>query len=266
MSRSPEHAAGLIWQHWQDGTVMADLPVPQKPHTRAAGYAIQAHLEGFSAHPRAGWKIAATSQAGQSHINVEGPLAGRLLAERLLDDGAGISLAGISLAGNRMLVAEPEFAFRFGAAVPARGAEYGTDEVLGLVSALHLALELPDSRFTDFTAVGGSTLIADNACARDLVLGPEVTADWRGTDLAAHPVRCTVGSRYTRDGGGANVLGDPRAALAWCVNEISSLGIDIRPGEVITTGTCAVPLEIEAGDLVIADFGPFGRISARLTA
>ena len=27
-----------------------------------------------------GWKIAATSEAGQKHINVDGPMAGRILA------------------------------------------------------------------------------------------------------------------------------------------------------------------------------------------
>lgn len=253
-------AAAAIWEHWQDGSVMDDLPTALKPRTRAAGYAIQAHLEGYSSHPRAGWKIAATSAAGQKHINVDGPLAGRLLAERIHPDGAEISLAG-----NRMQVVEPEFAFRFGAAVPARGREYGADEVTGQVSALHLSLEIPDSRFADFTAVGGPTLIADNACARDLVLGPAVGADWRALDLAAHVVNCTVGARYTREGIGANVLGDPRRALAWCVNEISSLGVDIAAGEVITTGTCAVPLEIEPGDRVTADFGNLGTISVILS-
>ena len=260
MSRTPEEAAALIWQHWEDGTVVDQLPEPSKPRTRAAGYAIQAHLERFSEHPRAGWKIAATSEAGQNHINVDGPLAGRLLAEKIHSPGAEVSMAG-----NRMAVAEPEFAFRFGDGLPARGKEYSQEEVLAAVASLHLAIELPDSRFSDFTAVGGPSLIADNACARDLVIGPPVSADWRGLDLAAHPVHCKVGARYTRDGVGANVLGDPRLALAWCVNEISALGIDIRPGEVVTTGTCAVPLEIQPGDHVNADFGVLGQISVQLT-
>ena len=79
------------------------------PETREEGYAIQALLEGRSEKPLLGWKIAATSEAGQKHINVGGPIAGRLLAERMLADGATIDLTG-----NRMRVAEPEFAFRFG--------------------------------------------------------------------------------------------------------------------------------------------------------
>ena len=76
---------------------------------RAYRYADQAHHEAWSASPLYGWKIAATSQAGQQHIHVDGPLAGRLLAERVLPAGACFSLAG-----NQMRVCEGEFAFRMG--------------------------------------------------------------------------------------------------------------------------------------------------------
>ncbi len=36
-----EKASDLIWRHWQDGTVMDDLPAELKPATRTEGYAIQ---------------------------------------------------------------------------------------------------------------------------------------------------------------------------------------------------------------------------------
>jgi 2-keto-4-pentenoate hydratase len=62
-------------------------------------------------------------------------------------------------------------------------------------------------------------------------------------------------------GHGKNVLGDPRVALAWCVNELRGLGITLREGEVITTGTCCTPLPIQAGDLFAADFGVLGKVS-----
>jgi len=256
MQDSHRRACAMIWRAWRAGEVMDDLPAELKPATRAEGYAIQAHLESCSAAPRAGWKIAATSVAGQTHIGVDGPLAGRLLAERLVGDGATLSIAR-----NHMRVVEPEFAFRFGRDLPARTAPWSQAEVMERVADLHLTLELPDSRFSDFAAVGGPALIADNACARDLVVGPAVTADWRGLDLAAHEVITRIGTRLERDGIGANVLGDPRDALFWCVNELSALGIGLTAGELITTGTCAVPLAIEPGDRVKADFGVLGEIS-----
>ncbi len=255
MLLASEKASGIIWDLWRAGAVMDDLPPGLNPITRADGYAIQAGFERYSSAPRYGWKIAATSIAGQRHIGVDGPLAGRLLAERIYRDGATVSIAG-----NRMRVAEPEFAFRFGRDLPPRAEPYAAGEVMGAVSSLHLTLELPDSRFADFASAGGPALIADNACAHDLVVGPAVATDWRTLTLAAHRVSANVAGRYRREGGGANVLGDPCAALAWLVNELSGLGIGVRRGELVTTGACVKPMEIVEGDRVMADFGALGSV------
>lgn len=255
-------AARLIWGHRRAGTKLAALPPALRPATRAEGYAIQACLEAESAAPLWGWKIAATSLAGQRHINVDGPLAGRILAEMVLPEGAPVPLAG-----NAMLVAEPEFVFRMGSDLPPRAAEYGAEEVMAAVAALHLGIEVPDSRFRDFTAAGAPQLIADDACAHLFVLGAEAPAMWRGLDLARHRVACRFGAGEAREGIGANVLGDPRLALAWLVNELSRHGVTLRAGQYVTTGTCAVPLPLNAaGDAVEADYGPLGRIALRFEA
>ena len=251
-------ASHLIWQCWREGRRVPALPQNIRPATRAEGYAIQALLERRSARPLVGWKIAATSTAGQRHIGVDGPLAGRLLAEQVLPDGATISL-GVNL----MRVAEPEFAFRMARALPPRTAPYTAQEVLDAVGAVHVAIEMPDSRFTDFATVGAAQLIADNACAHQWVLGPEVRADWRAMDLATHRVIGTVAGRLQREGFGGNVLGDPRLALTWIANELSRHGVTFAAGQVVTTGTCMVPLEVAPGDTVEADFGLFGRMSLR---
>ena len=261
MPSREEDAATLIWRLWQSGEVIAELPPEIRPSTRSEGYAIQAHLERFTAKPLVGWKIAATSVAGQRHIGVDGPLAGRLLAETCHAPGATISIAQ-----NRMRVCEPEFAFTFARDLAPRAEIYSVDEVMAAVAELHLTLELPDSRFADFASVGGPSLIADNACTRELVIGPKVTADWRDLDLGAHVVNARVSKRTKRDGVGSNVLGDPRIGLAWIVNELSALGITLTQGQLVTTGTCMVPLDILPGDLVVADFGRLGTIDVQIAA
>ena len=64
-------------------------------------------------------------------------------------------------------------------------------------------------------------------------------------------------------GKGANVLGDPRVALTWLANELSGLGITLRAGQTVTTGTCMVPLTVKPGDCVFVDFGILGTLTAR---
>jgi len=254
-----ERASAHLWQAWRAGRVMAHLPDDMRPATRAEGYAIQARLEAHTAAPLYGWKIAATSTAGQAHINVNGPMAGRILAERVVEDGSSVSLEG-----NRMRVAEPEFAFRMGRNLPPHRKPYVMDEVMAAVASLHPAIEVPDSRFSDFTVAGEAQLIADDACAHLFMLGAEAD-HWRGLDLAAYPVACRIDGKLERDGIGANVLGDPRLALTWIANELSELGIGLKAGEVVTTGTCTVPLPIAPGDRFMADFGRLGKVSLAFT-
>jgi 2-keto-4-pentenoate hydratase len=169
-----------------------------------------------------------------------------------------------SLEGNFMAVAEPEFAFRMRTTLKPRAAAYGVEEVLAAVGALHLAIELPSSRFLDFARVGAAQLIADNACAHQFLLGPAVGQDWRGIDLGRHPVIGTVAGRLEHQGSGGAVLGDPRTALTWLVNELSTLGLPLEAGRIVTTGTCTVPLPIAPGDEVRADYGPLGALTLRI--
>jgi 2-keto-4-pentenoate hydratase len=250
-------AAAILWQSWIRSTRIDELPAQCRPSDRAEAYAIQAELARLSGQSVVGWKIAATSLAGQAHIGVDGPLAGRLLSQRVLESGADISLAG-----NLMQVAEAEFAFRFGKSLPKRDGPYGIEEVLEAVESLHPAIEVPDSRYRDFARVGAPQLIADNACACWFVLGAATSADWRGEDLVTHKVMAYRNGMLTAEGSGANVLGDPRIALTWMANELNAFGDGLLAGEVVTTGTCITPVPIAPGDRLRVDFGAFGLIEA----
>ena len=252
-------ASDLLYEAWMRGEVIEDLPYSIRPQTRAEGYAVQALLEKRFSTPLWGWKIAATSVAGQKHIGVDGPLAGRILAGRVLAPGATVPLDG-----NLMKVAEAEFAFVLGKALPARDTPYERDEVLDAVTALHLSIEVPDSRYEDFTKVGAPSLIADTACASWLVLGPAVVADWRAIDLSTHTVTAYKNGAEAAVGSGKAVLGDPRIALTWLVNEAARYGGGVEAGQFVTTGTCVIPVPIARGDSIRADYGVLGTISAAI--
>ena len=128
-----------------------------QPLDRAGAYPVQNALFKATQGTHLGWKIAATSSAGQNHIGVSAPLAGRLMHERCHADGAPVDVQR-----NRMRVAEAEFAFRMGRDVTAPiGHKLNLDAVLDAVAAVHLAIELPDSRFANFAHMGEASLIAD---------------------------------------------------------------------------------------------------------
>jgi 2-keto-4-pentenoate hydratase len=262
LSFDPIAIANTLWKHWENGQPLQELPSDIRPLTRAQGYDAQGCLLVAAHMHQAGWKIAATSAMGQKHINVSGPLAGRILSGQVLPADARVPAAG-----NRMRVAEPEMAFMMGRDLPARHEDYTQAEVMAAVAELHPSIEIPNSRFARFTEAGEAQLLADNACAHQFILGPAAPASWRTLDLSQHPVRGQVtgtdGRRWERMGSGAAVLGDPRTALTWLVNELRALGLGLNAGQFVTTGTCMAPLEMNEGDAILADFGPLGQVGMR---
>lgn len=252
-SRRAKEAGSIIHRCWTNGEVIEALPDTCRPRTVADGYAAQHALAVAIGDSVLGWKIAATSTSGQRHINVDGPIAGRLLASRVHH-----SPCKVAFGANRMAVAEAEFAFVMGTDLPARATPYTVEEVLAAVAALHPAIEIPDSRFADFTSAGSAQLAADNACAHEFVLGPATDANWREIDLAAQCVTLTIDGIVATTGTGADALGDPRQALTWIANNHDSQGATLRVGDIVTTGVCGKPTTIGAGSRVAVEFGRIG--------
>ena len=256
---SREVAADILWTSWSEGRKLPDgLPADVRPQSRADGYAIQARAQKKGGAAVFGWKIAATSAGGQKHIGVDGPLAGRLMADRVSQNGEEISLRN-----NLMRVAEAEFAFRMKRGLPGTGKPYTVAEVMDAVDTLHPAIEIPDTRYENFSKVGAPQIIADNAAAAYFMLGAAAPDTWRTIDLVTHQVKATVPGKLERIGTGAVVLGDPRIALTWLANELVEFGTPLEAGQVVTTGTCVPPLEIAPGDSFVNDMGVLGTVTAR---
>ncbi len=261
MSVLHQQAAGQLLPVWLNFQQLHGLDPAHRPQTRAEGYQVQQALFNATQDSTYGWKIAATSVAGQKHIGVTGPLAGRLLNGRRLKPGAHVSMQG-----NVMRVMEAEFAFHIGQDLLGGSHVLSQDEVMASVDALHLAIEIPNSRYTDFEHVGEASLIADFACAGHVVIGPEVTTAWRSKALPLHEVQVCRQGEVVAHGTGANVLGDPRLALTWLANELISNGMHLKQGDTVITGTCVVPVPVNEGDEMLADFGDLGQIGVRFTA
>jgi 2-keto-4-pentenoate hydratase len=248
-------AAAFLWQTRIEQRRIEALPDHLRPRSLAEGYAIQDAMVATAAQPVSGWKIAATSKAGQEHIGVTEPLAGRLFKSFVLQDGARLPAAPL-----HMKVMEAEFTFRIGRDLPPRDTPYDQTEACNAVGALHLAIEVPDARFERFADAGPAQIVADDAFASWFLLGAEVR-DWRRLDLSKQQVRATKNGSLAAEGVGANALGDPRIALTWIANHLARRGIGLKHGDLITTGTCITPLAIAPGDLVVAEFVGLGSVT-----
>jgi hypothetical protein len=88
--------------------------------------------------------------------------------------------------------------------------------------------------------------------------------DVRSWDFAGHAVSVSIDGQTVAHGQGANVLGDPRWALAWLAQELCDHGDHLRAGDWVITGTCVTPVPIAPGQSVRCDFGVLGAVGVSL--
>ncbi len=252
----------MLWSTWEEGRKITGLPDRYKPKSKLEAYTIQQNVSRVSGSKQIGWKIAATSQAGQEHIGVNGPLAGSILESQIKKTNEEVSLDN-----NIMKVAELEFGFKMGKDLPKTANDYSKDDVLNAIDYLIPTIEIPDSRYLDFIKAGETQLIADNACAGWLFLGePYREKITSRTNLIDHKVTALTDHNHEPTTGiGSNVLGDPLVALTWLANELLKYGRFLAKGDLVSTGTCVTPISISNTKEIKADFGLYGKVTAKFS-
>jgi 2-oxo-3-hexenedioate decarboxylase len=212
-----------------------------------AGYAVAARVHrarlAAGAVPR-GRKIGFTNAAIWPEYDVHHPIWGWVYEHTLHASGVHLPLAG--LAEPRI---EPEIAFGLRATPPA-GAD--TAGLLACVEWVAPAFEIVQSHFPGWKFQAADT-IADGGLHGALVLGQKVPVASLGGDpaavLAGLTVRLTCDGKEIETGRGSNVLGSPLAALAHLVALLANQdsAVQLKPGEVVTTGTVTAAYPVRAG-------------------
>ena len=248
-----DRAAARLWKLWEDQGTIDALPEDERPRTLDEGWHIQRSLD-VHAGPHVGWKVAATSPAGQRSIGADGPVLGRLYDHAIVPTGSSLCVEPMA-----MRMAEAEFAFTIKRDLDPGVGPLSRQRVLGSVATLHPAIEVPDSRFTDFRTVGLHSLVADAMGVGFLVVG-EPAAAWNTDDLPGLAVTMYRNETIASAGVGRDVLGDPVDALVWTATELARRGLMLREGDIVTTGGCTPLIAVAAGDRLVADFGELGQV------
>lgn len=154
---------------------------------------------------------------------------------------------------------ETEIAFRLGRDLPGRATPYAPEEVLDAVEAAFPAVELVLSRYLDPSRVSPFEAMADSIAHGGLVCGADVPG-WRGLDLKGLTVRQSYGGEVLVEKVGGNPSGDPVTPLAWLANRLPQVGLMLRAGEVVTTGSCTGLIWVQGGQRVTGGFAGFGEV------
>ncbi len=255
---STDKAADLLLQARVKHKPIPNLPESCRPKDILTAYECQNVLTNkmlkMFGGERIGYKVACTNKTAQTLVNMDSPFYGPLLSPFVFESSAKLHLNDFL-----MRVVEPEFGFVMAAALPARSTLYEKEEVFKAIEAVVPAIEVVDSRYEDWTEVGGPSLIADNACNAAWIYGQPVK-DWCKFDLPNHAVDLYVNGVPTRKGSGCMVLDNPLNVVTWLANTLSEHGKGLQAGDLISTGIVCDVYMGRPGDKITADFGPIGSV------
>ena len=256
-----DRAAAAIAAQRLAGTPIEPLPDDIRPADFAAAHAVQdalhARLAAAGMGVRVGYKIGCTTPVMQERLEITHPCDGGILAANVYRGPAELRH------GDHIRVGvECEIAVLLGADLAPEDAPFGQASVADAVEACMAAIEIVDSRYADFHAVGVETLIADDFFGAGCVLDEPVT-DWRDLDLAAVEAWTLIDGVETGRGRGADVMGHPLAALAWLANDLAGRGRGLKRGEFVLTGSMVAAEYPEPGQTAEVVVDGLGAARAR---
>jgi 2-keto-4-pentenoate hydratase len=218
-----EHANGTEYHRLSPETGVTNLE---------AAYAVQRRYVDLmipEAGEPAGYKIGLTSARMQQMCNIDSPLAGVVLASRVLRSGVALSLDHYGRLG-----LEFEVCVRLGGDLPPQQRPFTKEEIAKSVDAVCAAVEIVDDRNADYSTLEALSLIADNAWNAGVVLGDFTTSFG---DLEAARGIVHVNGQEADRGHARDVLGHPFVPLTWLANHLAASGRGLKAGDIVMTGT-----------------------------
>ena len=213
-------------------------------HRRAAGESV------------VGKKVGVTSRAVQEMLDVHQPDFGYLLSGMLYNEGQ-------SIAAERLIQPRAEGEVAFLLKHDVQGPGVTNADVLRATECVMPCFEIVDSRIHDWKIRIQDT-VADNASCGVFVLGDRAV-DPRRVDLGLCGMVLEKNGEIACTGAGAAALGHPVNAVTWLANTLGRLGIALKAGEVILSGSLAALVPIKAGDSLHLQIGGIGGCSVRFT-
>jgi 2-oxopent-4-enoate/cis-2-oxohex-4-enoate hydratase len=201
-----------------------------------------------------GKKIGVTSKAVMNMLDVHQPDFGYLLDTMIYNDGEAVPMESLI-----QPKAEGEIAFILKRDLTGPG--ISNADVLSATECVMPCFEIVDSRIKDWKIRIQDT-VADNASCGVFVLGDQAV-DPRKIDLTTCGMVLEKNGEVVATGAGAAALGSPVNAVTWLANALGELGVPLKAGEVILSGSLAAMFPVKAGDNLRLSIGGIGGCSTR---
>ena len=201
-----------------------------------------------------GKKIGVTSKVVMDMLKVDQPDFGMMTSGMVFNEGEAIRV-------DSMIAPRAEAEVAFILKHDLEGPGVTAADVLRATECVLPCFEIVDSRIQDWKIKIQDT-VADNASCGVLTLGGTRKSP-RDLDLALAGMVLEKNGEVISTSTGAAVQGSPVNAVAWLANTLGRLGIGLKAGEVILSGSQSPLVPVKAGDSLVCAVGGLGSTSVR---
>jgi 2-keto-4-pentenoate hydratase len=185
-----------------------------------------------------GWKVGFNVPATQERLGIDGPVAGFLTTDTLLEDGATWSIED-----DGEVIVESEV-----------GLKVGPDG--RSIAALFPALEVADTPDLDLEI---EQILAGNVFHRAVAFGPRVETREPGA------ARILINGEEQHTVSAEETVERLEAMVEAVAGRLADAGEELRPGDRIITGIIAPPHEAKPGDTVRLELEALGAVELRFS-
>jgi 2-keto-4-pentenoate hydratase len=107
--------------------------------------------------------------------------------------------------------------------------------------------------------------LADNGQQRSVVIGAPIGLT-PTMQLARITARVQLNGQEVATGLGSAVLGNPLNSIAWLADKLGQYGRQLRPGDIVMTGSFVRQFPLRPGDVAVAEFTDIGRVEVKIAA
>lgn len=202
-----------------------------------------------------GKKIGLTSLAVQTMLGVDQPDFGYLTDKMAFSQGEEMPIS------QQLMQPRAEGEIAFILKKDLLGPGITNADVLAATECVIPCFEVVDSRIANWEIKIQDT-IADNASCGLFLLGDQAVSPSK-VDLKTCGMVVEKNGQIISTGAGAAALGSPVNCVVWLANKLGSLGVPLKAGEVILSGSLVPLVPVQAGDFMSVSIGGIGGASVR---
>lgn len=201
-----------------------------------------------------GMKIGLTSKAMQNLLHVSEPDYGHLTDKMLFLEGDACPM-------DSLIQPKVEGELAFCLKKTLRGPGVTLADVYNAADWVVPSIEIVDSRIKDWKIALPDT-IADNGSSAGFVVGSRMTPIG-DVDMRLVGMTLEKNGELINSGAGAEVWGNPAAAVAWLANKLSEFDIELKEGSIVLAGAITAAQSAKSGDCFTVSFQGMGSVSVR---